>query len=119
MVVVPGIYKRIGDLTHPNAIFGGVTSEIGTVDDYSLTSQWAAAAKRRGYQGLHYQPRFTPGKETALALFGQTGSFSGYPVLGHISSSKALEAEGYLDHRSSVPSTKKISKYIDNNAIPN
>lgn len=64
----------LGDLTSPDAAAIGVTAEIHSVDDYSLTTAWSAGADAAGLRGLRYTPRFTPGGEAAFAVFGPAGN---------------------------------------------
>jgi len=70
---VIGRVNGLGDFTNTRSVAIGVTSEIGTVDDYSLTATWAIGASKNGMSGVKYHPRFSTGPDSAFALFGAAG----------------------------------------------
>lgn len=108
----------IGDLTHPDAVTSGVTAEIHTTTNYRLTTRWAAAAHRDGYGALHYQARFTPGGETALAFFGPAGPHPDRPVINTRPLLDVLTDYGYDADRSTLPSTAALAARVDDAAEP-
>lgn len=71
---VIGQVNGLGDFTHTQSAAIGVTSEIGTVGDYPLTATWALGAFKYGLPGVKYHPRFSPGPDSAFALFGDAGA---------------------------------------------
>ena len=64
---------RGADLAHVAAARFGVTRELGTMDDYTVTRAWAAAFDAEGFDGVHYGSRFTTGQAAAWAVFGAEG----------------------------------------------
>lgn len=71
-VKAPAPGRPVADMAHPEALQGGVTGELAATSDHELTQEWARACWAAGFGGIRYTPRFTPGREAALALFGQT-----------------------------------------------
>lgn len=93
---VEGRADDIGDFTHMDAAKVGVTREISTVDDYPLTVTWAVGAEAIGLSGLMYHPRFSTSQETAVALFGDAGTYApdGFAVTAVSSLAEVLSSEG-------------------------
>lgn len=60
-------------------LFGCVGMELSATSDYDLTQAWAAAFSKAGFTGVWYQPRFSPPRGRALALFGAAGLREGEP----------------------------------------
>lgn len=60
------------DLTDPRVLgLAGLTAEIHSTTDYSLTQAWALALHEAGYRGIRYRARHDPrGGLTSIALFG-------------------------------------------------
>lgn len=108
----------VGDLTSPEAAACGVTAEIHATSNYWMTTAWAAAARRDGYGALHYQARFTPGGETALALFGPSGPHPDRPVASTRPLIDVLIDLGYDTDRSTLPSTPAMRARADDTAEP-
>ena len=79
---VNGALHDLADVTHDDAADIGATREIGTIDDYTLTATWAAAADHEGFTGLQYFPRFTTGngKERLETLYSKAGRPAEWPV---------------------------------------
>lgn len=62
------------DTAHQRAA-SWITRELASIDDYELARRWAAKFFAAGFEGLHYQSRFTTGSDQcALALFGDAGT---------------------------------------------
>lgn len=66
--------SAVADLVHPDAALLGVTAELAAGNDYGLSVQWADTIGVAGFSGIRYAPRFTPGQECALAVFGPEGA---------------------------------------------
>jgi hypothetical protein len=115
---VPPPDGPVGDLTNTAAATSGVTAEIHTISDYRLTTRWAAAARRSGYGALLYQPRFTPGSEQALALFGPSGPAPHHPVQDTRPLIDVLVEHGYKAERSASPSTAALDARVNDDAEP-
>jgi hypothetical protein len=65
----------VADLTSNRAVQYGVTAEIFTTVDYSLTQLWASALHAAGYAGIRYWARHDLAHDAAcLALFGSAGA---------------------------------------------
>lgn len=66
----------VADLTHPDGARIGVTAELASGNDYTVTTQWAKAFDASEFAGARYAPRFTPagGPEHSVALFGPAGA---------------------------------------------
>lgn len=93
---VEGALQDLADFTHDDAADVGVTREIGTIDDYTLTSTWAVAADHEGFTGLKYFPRFTTGNGKAFAVFGDAGVHApeGFSITSVTSLASVLAREG-------------------------
>lgn len=115
-VRLPLLNGPAADLTSPDSAQVGVTSEIHTVDDYRLTTEWAAAARRDGFGALRYQTRF--GQDVALALFGPAGAYPDRGVLSTRPLVDVLVELGYKTNRSTPPSTATISTRTEDDAEP-
>lgn len=104
-VAIPSTRGPVADLTDPDAAWYGVTGELSSGNDYAVSGAWAEALRGSGHDGgIYYLPRFTPGQEYALALFGAAGprdwGIGGEPV----PLIDALADIGYDPARSSIPS---------------
>lgn len=87
---------RVADLVHPDAAVLGVTAELSAGSNYRLSVQWADMIGVAGFSGIRYAPRFTPGQECALAVFGPEGaSQNARPLLGTQDLAATLLALGY------------------------
>lgn len=120
-VTLDPLPENPADLTSPAAATHGVTGELATTSDYPLTAAWAQALFDHDHDALLYQPRFTPGQERALALFGaastpQTNPHAARPVADTIDLDDALAALGYPATRSTIPSTSAMA--ADDNTEP-
>lgn len=117
----------VADLTSPDAAAFGVTGELSAGNDYEVSAAWAQALFDAGHAALLYLPRFTPGGERALAVFGavidplvdpdaappaplRPSPVSAQPLVD------AVEALGYRVARSVIPSTPAMSP--DDDAEP-
>jgi hypothetical protein len=109
----------IADLTSPRAAAQGVTGEIHTIGDYDLTVTWATAIRREAFGGIRYQPRFTPGQEAAVAMFGPAGSHPGRGTLERTRPlTAALDDLGYDFSRSQKPSTSALGERAEDEVEP-
>jgi RES domain len=68
---------HVANAAHPDAYRHGCTTEIGTVEDYSLTKRWAIAFRRDRWMGVRYRARLATGA-VSVALFGTAGA-PGWP----------------------------------------
>jgi len=109
MVRLPELAGRVADLTDPRAALFGVTGELAAGIDYLLSSAWARALRAAGLRGgIHFLPRFTPGHEHALAVFGKGGDRD-WGIVGEPAPLvDALAAIGYQPHRATIPSTAAV-----------
>ncbi|MDV8006980.1 RES family NAD+ phosphorylase [Rhodococcus sp. IEGM 1318] len=65
---------QIADVTSNRAIEFGMTSEINTTIDYTLTQRWAEAFRSAGFDGIRYWARHEMSHTDAcLALFAEGG----------------------------------------------
>ena len=64
---------RAARLTSSDAFGFGITNELCSTADYPVSQRWAAAFHRDRFDGIWYQPRFSPGSGRALAVFGPSG----------------------------------------------
>lgn len=74
---------RAANMTDSLAYGFGVTAEIGTIVPYDIPQEWARALHSSGYGGVLYQLRHPPSPRPGLALFGQGGERTSYPVKRH------------------------------------
>lgn len=66
--------RWIADCCHADAAQFGLTRELGTIANYAIPQNWAAALHDDGHRGLRYQTRFTTGhRPNAVALFDDAG----------------------------------------------
>ncbi|CCQ15582.1 putative uncharacterized protein [Rhodococcus sp. AW25M09] len=64
----------LADLTANTGVAFGVTAEIFSTADYSLTQRWAAALRAAGFEGLRYWARHELERAgRCIALFGEAG----------------------------------------------
>lgn len=93
---VVGARENLADLTHEDAAEAGVTREINTIDDYTLTATWAVGAEQAGFTGLQYFPRFSTGRDTAFAVFGDAGAHAppGFSISSVTSLAGVLSRDG-------------------------
>jgi hypothetical protein len=65
---------EVVDLTDARVLgLAGLTAEIHSTTDYSLTQRWALALRDAGYRGVRYRARHDPrGELTSIALFGSS-----------------------------------------------
>lgn len=71
----------VADATANAAIRFGVTAEISTTVDYTLTQQWAAALQTAGYHGIRYWARNELSHTSAsIALFDSAGDQTDSPL---------------------------------------
>lgn len=61
-------------LTADGAFAFGVSNELSATSDYSICQSWAAALASHGFTAIWYQPRFSPAKGRAVAVFGDAGA---------------------------------------------
>lgn len=80
-IVAGHLPSAAANLTSRKVSAVGVTGELFTMSDYSVPQQWALALRAIGHDGIHYNPRFSPGGR-AIACFGKSGP-SPQPVVGH------------------------------------
>lgn len=64
---------QLADLLDSDAVLHDVTQELSSSVPYELAQRWAAAFARAGFEGVHYQPRFTTERAEAIACFGNAG----------------------------------------------
>jgi hypothetical protein len=107
-VLLPDLDGPVADLLAAGAASAGVTGEIHTTSDYRLTAEWAAAVRQDGFGALRYMPRFTPGGEWALAVFGPEGAHPDRPIVRSRPLAEILEELGYDMGRSAIPSTTAL-----------
>ncbi|WP_248305735.1 RES family NAD+ phosphorylase [Agromyces sp. H66] len=84
--------QRLADLKDRHAARFGVTSELGVMTPYDVPRQWATAFDDHGFEGVQYEPRFTPGC-VAVALFGDVDGDS-HPSVRKTSGREACELAG-------------------------
>jgi hypothetical protein len=71
---------RLADCTNPRALAFGVTAEIHSSPDRSLTQLWAVAFAEAGFAGVGFFVRHDPAQQRrGIALFGQAGEAS-WPI---------------------------------------
>ena len=51
-----------------------VTGELSKMTGYQVPQAWAEAFRAHDFDGVWYQPRFSPGKGRALGIFGPSGA---------------------------------------------
>ncbi|MGO1543697.1 MAG: RES family NAD+ phosphorylase [Gulosibacter sp.] len=90
-----GINGSFGDVSSAAAAEFGVTGELTTSKDYELSRRWAAALYEEGYDGIRYVPRFTPGDQSAWAVFGKQGANGLGIVVTELSGREACEMAGF------------------------
>jgi len=74
---LPGPELLLADCMEERARALGVTGEIHSTPDYSLTRRWAAALAEAGFGGIHYLLRHDPAQRlVGVALFGPAGEAS-------------------------------------------
>ena len=71
--VISGISGVFADMTTSKAASHGVTIELTAMQPYEIPQAWAEGLHSAGFDGIRYLPRFTPGQDAALAVFGNTG----------------------------------------------
>ena len=115
-VVLAPMPAPVADLTSPDGARFGVTGELTAGNDYTLTVEWAQALFDAGQAALLYQPRFTPGQERALAVFGDVfdpGDTSPATDVGHVVGwvhlVDTVTGMGYRARRSTIPSTPAVN----------
>jgi RES domain-containing protein len=69
----PVAKPRCANVSDPSAVKWGVTRELTTMTDYSVTNAWAHRFLADEFQGVRYASRFTTGGSNAWALFGPAG----------------------------------------------
>lgn len=72
-VVLP-TFCCVAKLTDAGAAAYRVSNELSSMTRYGIPQAWAAAFDAHGFDGIWYQPRFSPGEGRALALFGPSGA---------------------------------------------
>lgn len=95
-----GAMDDLADLTHEQAAEAGVTREINTIDDYTLTATWAVGTEQEGFTGLQYFPRFSTGRDMAFAIFGDAGAHAppGFSISAVTPLAGVLSREGIGIH---------------------
>lgn len=78
-----GTPLRLANLRATGAADFGVTRELESMTPYAVPCSWAAAFDVAGFDGLWYGPRFSPGRASAVALFGAAGADAGRVVDPH------------------------------------
>jgi hypothetical protein len=63
----------VADVQSRRAAAFGVTRELETMVPYAVPQAWARALAQERFEGVRYGPRFTPGRASAVALFGEAG----------------------------------------------
>lgn len=64
---------QVANLSSAGALAFGVTGELASTSDYTLSRRWASAfAEVLG--GLRFTPRHVPGNPCAIAIFARSGS---------------------------------------------
>lgn len=65
---------HLADCTSGLSRMFGITGEIHSTSDYSVTQRWAAGFAQAGFDGIYYLLRHDPGQRLAgVALFGPAG----------------------------------------------
>lgn len=72
---------RLADLLHADAARLGVIQELASTVEYRLSQCWAAAFDAAGFDGVHYQPRFSSDRVSAIAVFGGAGRPANVPAV--------------------------------------
>jgi hypothetical protein len=73
MTLTANHHRNIADTIHPDAA-DSITREIATTTDYARTRRWAAHWHDAEHRtGVRYEPRFSTGPSSSLALFGPAG----------------------------------------------
>lgn len=70
---------RAANLNATKAADHGVTRELPVMVPYDVPRAWAAAFAAAAYDGIVAELRFTPGRPSGLALFGDAGEHSDWP----------------------------------------
>jgi hypothetical protein len=71
---------EVAAVNHDAAVTFGLTREIGTTTDYTVTRSWATRFDSEHLDGIHYASRFTTGADAnSFALFGPAGTAPSYP----------------------------------------
>jgi hypothetical protein len=65
--------RPVADVQSRRAATFGVTRELETMVPYAVPQAWAQALAQARFEGVRYGPRFTPGRASAVALFGEAG----------------------------------------------
>lgn len=106
----------VANVTAADAGDFGVTGELAAGNNYEVAAAWAQALFDTGHAALLYQPRFTPGTERALAVFGDASdptdpSPAAPPIcrLRTVPLVEAVERLGYKVRRSTIPSNSAIN----------
>jgi hypothetical protein len=121
-MVVDPFPDPVADLTAADAGDFGVTGELAGGNDYEVAAAWAQALFDAGHAALLYQPRFTPGGERALAVFGEASDPTGpslvppMRLVETVALVQAVEGLGYKVRRSTIPSNAAIA--ADDSAQP-
>lgn len=72
---------ELADCTSPRCREFGLTAEIHSTPDYTVTQRWAAALAAAGYGGIRYLLRHDPSADSVgVALFGPAGASSAQPI---------------------------------------
>lgn len=66
--------REVADAQDRGAAAFGVTRELESTVPYAVPQAWARAFDGAGLGGVRYGPRFTPGRSSAVALFGAEGA---------------------------------------------
>lgn len=68
----------LAKITAPEAFNFGISNELCSLPDYSVTRAWAAAFRTAGFDGVWYQSRYsTSPKSRSIAVFGDSGEHKG------------------------------------------
>jgi hypothetical protein len=105
----------VADLTAPAGAGFGVTGELAGGNDYTLSASWAQALFGAGFEAVLYQPRFTPGRERALGLFGAAGPAPDRaPIVSVTDLASVVAGLGFAV--ASIPPTRGVS--VEDDAEP-
>lgn len=69
---------NLAKITGPGAFNFGISNELCSMPDYSVTRAWATAFHNAGFDGVWYWPRYsTAPKSRAIGVFGSAGEHEG------------------------------------------
>ena len=74
---IPSV-PNLANITEPKVFIFGISNELCTMSDYSVTRAWAAAFHTAGFGGIWYHSRYsTAAKSRSIGIFGAAGEHDG------------------------------------------